>query len=84
MDAKKCDRCGIFYQTNRDYYDKVGYNGIVGFATTNKDKKIVHVFDLCEDCVNDLKTFARNDTAYQRVYKEDANNELDGGEDNEK
>ena len=51
MNAKKCDRCGKYYQYYHDGY-KNGFmvtgQSIIGSLWTNKHK------DLCPDCLFDL------------------------------
>lgn len=58
--AKKCDRCGNFYE----HYGKEEYepNGMA-FIYKGKDcsfHKIHKIFDLCPDCLGKLDKFIRN------------------------
>lgn len=54
-DAKKCDRCGRFY----DIYGKG--NNAVGFRFVNKcDATLQPIYDLCPDCVEELKNWLAN------------------------
>ena len=62
--AKKCDRCGNFYEKNELYITsgKVSCSTIGGVATTdafyrNVDKK----YDLCDDCIVELFRFLNNE-----------------------
>lgn len=47
--AKKCDRCGTFYEKNHER--------IAGVKTFDKTGNWIDWKDLCDDCVNDLKRF---------------------------
>ena len=46
-DAKKCDRCGKFYEGNEVRYSEKG------LVVCNKH----YEYDLCEDCLKDLDEF---------------------------
>lgn len=57
--AKKCDRCGAFYENNTRYpvsirSCKTAIDGIT-FSTRNDDT--VGYMDLCDDCITELKAF---------------------------
>lgn len=60
-EAKKCDRCGRFYETNSSH-ETVGriYNGIIGgIATASRGGSADKWFDLCDDCILDLLKFMK-------------------------
>lgn len=54
--AKKCDRCGKFYENNVVMESKgsVLGNTIGGIKTVTKDGRTDEGFDLCDDCVKSL------------------------------
>lgn len=56
--AKKCDRCGAFYEENARI--KVKRNGetfIDGLNTTTSNGFTYKSYDLCDECVDDLMHF---------------------------
>lgn len=56
--AKKCDRCGAFYEENARI--KVKHNGetfIDGLYTTTSNGFTYKSYDLCDECVDDLMHF---------------------------
>lgn len=57
MNAKKCDACGKFYETNtNDYFIRsnvLSSSSISGLCFTTASNKYVH-FDLCDSCVDDI------------------------------
>lgn len=72
-DAKKCDRCGRYYDKNDRYANphqfddsrtcaagpiEVEYMAKISIAT--KWRKIIAEYDLCDDCIRDLKYFMSN------------------------
>lgn len=61
MDAKKCDRCGRFYETgNRPNAIQIGTIG--GFTGLFLDAKS---FDLCPLCMDELNEFLTDPNAFQ-------------------
>lgn len=54
--AKKCDRCGKFYEKNAVMKSKGSVLGstIGGIKTVTKDGRTDEDFDLCDDCVKSL------------------------------
>lgn len=54
--AKKCDRCGKFYEKNVVMKSKCSVIGstIGGINTATKEGKTDEHFDLCDDCVKSL------------------------------
>lgn len=54
--AKKCDRCGKFYENNVVMESKgsVLGNTIGGIKTVTKEGRTDEGFDLCDDCVKSL------------------------------
>lgn len=57
--AKKCDRCGVFYEKNVDY--PVNTNGIKtvinGMCMTTKIGHTRQETDLCDTCLGKLNLF---------------------------
>lgn len=58
--ARKCDRCGKFYEKNRV---KWNYSGSItrGINVVNKDNRIAVECDLCDSCIEDLRCFMSYD-----------------------
>ena len=55
-DAKKCDRCGAYYDTNKGAKSINGYfvRGVrICTSISNSTIKV----DLCDDCINKLYDF---------------------------
>ena len=50
--AKKCDRCG-------EYYDEPDSNCIGGINIVPVSEGTIYTFDLCEDCLENLYDFLR-------------------------
>ena len=60
--AKKCDRCG-------EYYDEPGSNCIGGINIIPVSEGTIYTFDLCEDCLEDLYDFLRlNDEVKNKIH----------------
>lgn len=57
--ARKCDRCGAYYDVNRDY--PVTCNGfktvIVGVAMITRNDETTRDNDLCDTCIGKLNLF---------------------------
>ena len=55
MDAKKCDRCGKYYDENKKHKTTGRIHGgkIDGFCITARGSNDKW-FDLCDDCIGDL------------------------------
>lgn len=56
MNAKKCDRCGKFYDKNNNHYDKehscYTLAGITGFTCFNAlCSRLAFRYDLCDSCI---------------------------------
>ncbi len=60
MDAKKCDRCGTFYDVQYGVKD-YAINKHVGMAWTN--------VDLCQRCYEDFVAFMKNPDMVPIYYK---------------
>lgn len=58
-EARKCDRCGKFYEKNRV---KWNYGGSItrGINVVNKDNRIAVECDLCDSCIEDFRAFMVN------------------------
>lgn len=62
MNARKCDRCGKYYD---EYNQNSKSNGICfcrNFFTNNLTVAHDLCIDLCPDCMNDVKAFLETDT----------------------
>ena len=57
--AKKCDRCGRYYDENREYQKNVnGYKGFYdGMSMTTTSDFNVDAVDLCDKCITALRLF---------------------------
>lgn len=53
-DVKKCDRCGAFYEKNKN--NKSYTRNIVGVYLRYQDTDVAR-YDLCDECVEKLKQF---------------------------
>lgn len=58
-DAKRCDRCGNYYEKNSKYRSVVrGETYVTGIKTTYGEEKLMdRCFDLCDDCLTALDDF---------------------------
>lgn len=62
MDAKKCDRCGKYYNENKKYKEKCRIGRVVfeeyidGVKFSVKDHTGKRI-DLCDDCITELRKF---------------------------
>lgn len=61
--AKKCDRCGKFYEKNISYKGIAWCtNGIIaGIKTTTINDHSDYKYDLCDECVGKLYMFLNNE-----------------------
>ena len=60
--AKKCDRCGKYYENNEPYI--IGYgqiSAIDGIAFTLKDGGFVGGYDLCDECIHLLEKWLKGE-----------------------
>lgn len=57
--AKKCDRCGAFYEKNVQYPKSIGCCKTVadGVCLSTKSGDTVDYMDLCDDCLSALDNF---------------------------
>lgn len=58
--AKKCDRCGKYYDNNeaiRQGITNIGDSTIIAIKYVYHNNISVERFDLCDDCVQKLKDF---------------------------
>lgn len=60
--AKKCDRCGIYYDKNTDHKTTGRLIGsiISGVATIDRMCDRDKSYDLCDNCLTDLFEFLEN------------------------
>lgn len=59
--ARKCDRCGKFYEKNRVKWYLNGGSITRGIRIVNKDNRISVEYDLCDSCIEDLRCFMSYD-----------------------
>ena len=61
--AKKCDRCGKYYDDNKQY--PASHNGfksyIDGMAFTTKNGSLGQTYDLCDECITLLKEWLKGE-----------------------
>lgn len=58
--AKKCDRCGSYYDHNvRVRAPKGGFLGAIETLTSNMND--IKCYDLCDNCAEDLMRFIAGD-----------------------
>ena len=59
MIAKKCDRCGAYYDKNEKHKVVIGVcnEKIECVAILTSSEKIYRRADLCDDCIDELKDF---------------------------
>lgn len=57
--AKKCDRCGVFYETNTQIKETFGCfrRTLSGMCFATVDEEYITEKDLCDDCISKLKMF---------------------------
>lgn len=57
--AKKCDRCGVFYETNTRFKETVGLfrTHLSGMCFMSAAAGSTGAKDLCDDCISKLKMF---------------------------
>lgn len=61
--AKKCDRCGKYYDDNQQYpASGNGYKSIIdGMAFTMKNGGLKQAYDLCDECITLLKEWVKGE-----------------------
>lgn len=59
MNAKKCDRCGAYYDKNKKHktFGRISGGVISGIWMVDRNGTNERRFDLCDDCIGDLKEF---------------------------
>ena len=55
--ARKCDRCGKFYERNTVNWEDYAARDVVYSLTINGRCTNMITYDLCDQCINDLKGF---------------------------
>ena len=56
-DAKKCDRCGKYYERNHGQSMCGAYVSRVQLRSCFDTDLLLKIFDLCDDCVDELFDF---------------------------
>lgn len=61
--AKKCDRCGTYFDDNKEYpASGNGYRSVLdGAAFTMKNGGLSTCYDLCDDCITKLKEWLKGE-----------------------
>lgn len=60
--AKKCDRCGKYYDHNEPYLIGNGrISAIDGIAFTLKDGGVIDGVDLCDECIKLLEKWLKGE-----------------------
>lgn len=64
MDAKKCDRCGKYYDKNsntlgRSFKNSNGVTNLSGMAYINIVNDVKGRTDLCDECIEKLMKFMK-------------------------
>lgn len=64
--ARKCDRCGKYYDENKKYRDEFGIETVIGlrFETLNGNNS--SRIDLCDECLGKIKEFLGTDILKER------------------
>lgn len=73
-EAKKCDRCGKFYEENELMESKCSVLGstIGGINTATKDGRKDEHFDLCDDCIKSLFAWLNQSSSNDKWIPVDA------------
>ena len=73
--AKKCDRCGKYYDKNESHSTDTNYgrSRIDGVAFTTKNGSYCNDYDLCDECIGLLKEWLKgekvmNDGVYIELF----------------
>ena len=62
MIAKKCDRCGKFYEQYNVKSDSKNINGLCTMNIDSRQRYYSHeLIDLCQDCSTELINWLKND-----------------------
>lgn len=58
-DAKKCDRCGNYYDKNEKHetFGRVSGSKLSGIRTVDRSGHMDKDFDLCDTCIGSFKKF---------------------------
>ena len=56
-DAKKCDRCGMYYEKNLVYRLEGNRGSFITRMDLVADNSNYKKYDLCDGCIRDLKEF---------------------------
>ena len=59
--AKKCDRCGKYYDKNEPYTVGGRITAIDGMAFTLKDGSVIDPVDLCDECIKLLEKWLKGE-----------------------
>lgn len=61
--ARKCDKCGKYYDENKKYISGAGRVLGLRFETRNNNGTRI---DLCDECLGKLKAFLNTDALVER------------------
>lgn len=69
MNAKKCDRCGCYY--DRDENTKIALNPKIDgvFINTAFEFDCEYIYDLCEECAEGFEKWMKQDNSVVCVEK---------------
>lgn len=56
MNAKKCDRCGVFYENYNQKYSKINPNSLIPASMDEERKYFSYdAIELCPECMKSFK-----------------------------
>lgn len=59
--ARKCDRCGKYYDENKKYRYDLGIGTVIGLRFETLNGNISSRIDLCDECLGKIKEFLGTD-----------------------
>lgn len=64
--ARKCDRCGKYYDENKKYKNDLGTGTVIGLRFETINSSISSRIDLCDECLGKIKEFLGTDILKER------------------
>lgn len=64
--ARKCDRCGKYYDENKKYRDELGMGTVIGLRFETLKGFNSSRIDLCDECLGKIKNFLGTDILKER------------------